>query len=207
MKILLSTNNQGKAARYKKIAAEIDKDIILYTLEELGVATEEVKEDGDLEENARKKAAAYVGKTDFPVLANDAGFYVEGLGLVKNPKRIALDVDENSLTKEEIYEKVVDYWTGVAKKNGGQVDAAWVDAFSLALPDGAFYEVGARREIILTDKVFGKPHIQFPIRALYISKITNKPSVQHTEEEELIEITPIKESLATLFDKLKKHSY
>jgi inosine/xanthosine triphosphate pyrophosphatase family protein len=203
LKILLATNNQGKATRYRKIAKEIDERISLYTLQDLNIESEDVKEDGTLEENARKKAKAYLGKTEMPVLANDAGFYVKGVGLVKNPKRIALDGDENSLTKEEIYEKVIDYWKNVAKSYGGEVDAAWVDAFSIVLPDGTFYEEGARREIILTDKVFGKPHIQFPIRALYISKTTNKPSVQHTDEEELLEILPIKEALSNLFDKLK----
>jgi inosine/xanthosine triphosphate pyrophosphatase family protein len=204
-KILLATNNQGKAMRYRKIAREIDKNISLYTLKDLKIDIEDVKEDGTLEENARKKAKAYLGKTEIPILANDAGFYVEGIGLVKNPKRIALEIDENSLSKEEIYNKVIDYWKNVAKSYGGEVDAAWVDAFSLVLPDGTFYERGARREIILTDKVFGKPHIQFPIRALYISKTTNKPSVHHTDEEELLEVLPIKEALANLFDKLKDH--
>ncbi len=205
LKILLATNNQGKATRYRKLAKEIDENISLYTLKDLNIEPEDVKEDGTLEENARRKVEAYLGKTEMPVLANDAGFYVEGIGLVKNPKRIALEVDENSLTKEEIYEKVIVYWQNVAKSYGGEVDAAWVDAFSLALPDGTFYEKGARREIILTDKIFGKPHIQFPIRALYISKTTNKPSVHHTDEEELLEVFPIKEALASLFDKLKNH--
>ncbi len=207
LRILLATNNQGKVTRYRKLAKEIDKDVTLITPIELGIATEEVEEDGNLEENARKKALVYLGKTDLPVLANDAGFYVEGMGLIKNPKRIALDRDEDSFTKEEIYERVADYWKGVAKSYGGEVDGAWVDAFALSMPDGKIYTRGARREIILTDKVYGEAHIQFPIRPLYISKTTNKPAVQHTNEEELIEVVPIKEALAFLFEKVRNNYY
>ncbi len=203
LEILLATNNQGKAARYRKLAKEIDERISLYMPNDLNMVPEEVKEDGTLEENAKKKAEAYLGKTKMPILANDAGFEVEGMGLVKNPKRIALDRDENSLTKEKIYDKVLHYWKNVAKSYGGEVDAAWVDAFSLVLPDGSSYTVGARREIILTDKNFGKSHIQFPIRALYISKATDKPAVDHTNKEELIEILPIKEALENIFKKVK----
>ncbi len=205
LKILLASNNQGKVARYRKITKEIDENISLITPTEVGIATEEVKEDGNLEENARKKALVYFGKTEFPILANDAGFYIEGIGLIKNPKRIALDRDEDSFTKEEIYKRVADYWKNVAKSYGGEVDGAWVDAFVLAMPDGKVYNRGARRGIILTDKVFGKAHLQFPIRPLYISKTTNKPAVQHTDEEELIEVVPIKEALAFLFEKARSN--
>ncbi len=204
LKILLASNNQGKVARYRKLANEIDENISLITPSEAGIETEEVIEDGSLEENARKKALAYLGKTTLPIIANDAGFYVEGIGLVKNPKRIALDRIEESFTKEEIYNKVSDYWRNVAKSYGGEVDAAWVDAFALVMPDGKIYIKGARREIILTDKVFGEAHIQFPIRSLYISKTTNKPAVQHTDKEELIEVVPIKEALQFLFKEAKK---
>lgn len=204
LKILLATNNQGKVDRYRKIAKEINENISLLTPNDLNLTLEEVEEDGELEENARKKALAYLGKTKLPVLANDAGFYVEGMGLVKNPKRIAIDPEEKGITKQDIYNKVIEYWINVAKNHGGEVDAAWVDAFALVLPNGEIYDRGARREIVLTDKIFGEAHIQFPIRALYISKATNKPAVLHTDEEELFEIIPIKESLDFLFKEMRE---
>lgn len=200
LEILLATNNQGKIDRYRRIVKKIDPSIVLHTLSDLGIERVEVEEDGDLEENARKKAAAYLNKTKLPVLANDAGFFVKGVGLVKNPKRIALDVNEEDLSKEEIYDKVLNYWKDFAEKNGGEVDAAWVDAFAVCLPDGTFCEEGARREIVLTNKVFGETHIQFPIRSLYISKITNKPAALHNEEDEILETQPIIEAFRKIFD-------
>ncbi len=203
LEILLATNNQGKVDRYRKLAKQINPSIILHTLKDINIDTVEVEEDGNLKENAKKKAQAYSEKTNLPVLANDAGFFVEGEGLIKNPKRIALKSNENSLSKKQIYQSLVNYWQGIARKNGGKVDAAWIDEFALCMPDGNFYAQEARREVILTDKVFGKPHIQFPMRALYISKTTNKPAVGHTEEEELLEIAPIKDALAKLFEKIK----
>ncbi len=200
--VLLATNNQGKVVRYRKLAKEIDENIVLHTLNDLNVNTKEIEENGTLEENSKKKAEVYLGEVSVPIIANDSGFYVEGMGLIKNPKRVALKTDESNLTKEEIYSEVLNYWRNVAKSYGGEVDAAWVDVFSIVLPDGRFYTAEARREIILTDKVFGEPHIQFPVRALYISKKTNKPAILHTDEEELIEISPIKEALENLFNKL-----
>ncbi len=201
--ILLATNNQGKVDRYRMLAKNIDPEIILYTLKDLDVKPVEINENGTLEENSRKKARVYFGKTDLPILANDAGFFVKGKGLIKNPKRIALNGDENNFSQEEIYNLVVNYWQNFAKKNGGEVDAAWVDAFSLCMPNGEVYEEGARREIILTDKILREPHIQFPLRALYISKDTNKPAALHTEEEELLEVMPIKKALQKLFERIK----
>jgi inosine/xanthosine triphosphate pyrophosphatase family protein len=197
--ILLATNNQGKIERYKKIAKHIDPKIVLHTLNDVDIERIDVEEDGTLEENAKKKAMSYFRKTNLPVLANDAGFFVKNIGLVKNPKRIALNFAENSFTKEEIYDLVINYWKDIATKNGGEIDAAWVDAFAVCMPDGNLYEEDARREVILTNQIFGEPHIQFPIRALYISKATNKPAANHTEEDELIEIQPIYNALEKLF--------
>ncbi len=201
-KILVATNNQAKIERYRKIAREINSAISLYTPKELNIEKVEIEEDGTLEENAKKKAQSYYGKTNLPILANDAGFFVKGKGLVKNPKRIALNSSENSFTKEEIFQLVAGYWQNVARENGGEVDAAWVDAFVLCMPDGSIYEKGARREVILTDKIRGKTDIQFPIRGLYISKITKKPAALHTHKEELLEVASIKEALFELFKNL-----
>jgi len=203
LEILLATNNQGKVERYRRLAKQINPAIILHTLKDFNVDAVEVKEDGNLDENAKKKAQAYLGKTSLPVLANDAGFFVEGEGLIKNPKRIALNSDENNLSKEQIYQSLIHYWQNIAKKSGGAVDAAWIDEFVLCMPDGNAYTEGARREVILTDKVFGESHVQFPMRALYISKTTNKPAASHTKEEELLEVAPIKDALAKLFEKIK----
>lgn len=200
MKILLATNNRGKIERFKKLVNYIDSSIEVFSPGELGIDIVDVEENGEtLMENALLKANAYLGKVDFPILSNDTGFYVEGDGFVDAPKRKALEgMREDELSEEEISNKLLNFWKSVATRHGGKVNAAWVEAWVLLASDGKIKKVESRREIILTDQEYGKPHIHMPVRALYYSKITNKPSILHTEEEEIEEMKPILEALNEL---------
>ncbi len=196
-KILLATNNEGKIERFKNLLKHVDPTMEVYTPKELGIETLDTPETGTtLEENAEIKARAYVGKTDLPILSNDTGFYVEGEGLVETPKRTALgEADERTLTKEEIAEQLLRFWKEVATKHGGEVDAAWVEVFVVMYPNGQVRKAESRREVLLTDREFGVAHPQMPVRALYYSKDTNKPAIQHTAEEEMLEMKPVREAL------------
>lgn len=199
-KIFLATNSDGKVQRFKKLLKSTELDIELYTPKDFGLEGIDVVENGEtLAENAELKARAYVGKVKFPILANDTGFWVEGEGLVHTPKRTALgSKKEEDLTKEEIAESLLEFWKGIAEKNGGRVDAAWIEEFVLLDLDGTLHTAESKREVILTDQEFGKAHIQMPVRALYISKTTNKPAIQHSEEEELQEMKPVINALSKL---------
>lgn len=196
-KVLLGTHNQAKIERFKKLLANTGLDLEIYTENDLGLGNIDIEESGKtLAENAEIKARAYFGKTDMPVLTNDTGFWVEGEGLVDAPKRKALNgADEKGLTKEELAKTLSEFWQGIARKHGGRVNAAWIEAFVLLDPDGTMHTSESRREVILTDQTFGEPHIQMPVRALYISKATNKPAIQHTKEEEIFELKPITDAL------------
>ena len=119
-----------------------------------------------------------------------------GEGFVDAPKRKALgETSEHSLTKDEIAERLVKFWKGAATKHGGKVDAAWIEVFVALYPDGKLNAAESKREIVLTDQEYGKAHIQMPVRALYYSKVTGKPSIQHTEEEEILEMQPVIKAL------------
>ncbi len=177
---------------------ETGLDIKVYTPKDFGLEHIEVEESGKtLAENSEIKARAYFGKVNIPILANDTGFWVRGEGLIDAPKRTALGkTAKENLTKEEIAKALLDFWKNVATKYGGRVDAAWMEVFTLLNPDGAMRISESKREVILTDHVFSEsPHIQFPMRALYISKITNKPSALHTKEEEILELKPVTDAL------------
>lgn len=193
MRILLATNNEGKVERFKKLVSQTGMAVELVTPNELGIEAIEVEEKGaSLLENAMLKARAYVGKTDVPILANDTGLYIEGEVFIDSPKRKALgETDEHTLTKEDIAEKLLTFWKGVASRHGGNVDGAWVEAFVVAHPDGTMQNASSRREIVLTDTEFGASHLQMPVRALYYSKATGKPAIQHTPQEELLEMLPV----------------
>lgn len=196
-KVFLATHNQGKIQRFKNLLEYTGLDIEIFTPKDFGLEDVEAEENGStLAENAEIKARAYFGKVAMPILANDTGFWVEGEGLVDAPKRKALgEKNEKELTKEEIAKSLLEFWKGVARKYGGKVNAAWVEAFSLLDPDGKVHKAESRREVLLTDQEFGEGHIQLPVRALYISKITNKPAIQHTYEEELLELQPVTDAL------------
>jgi len=205
MKIFLATNNGGKIERYKKLLKQVDKDIEVYAPFDLNIETIDVIESGKtLAENAKLKANAYLGRVDMPILSNDTGFYVEGDGFVDAPKRKALgETDETALSKEDLSKRLLNFWKGVATKHGGKVDAAWVEAFVVVYPSGKIEEAESRREIVLTNQEFGTPHIQMPVRALYYSKTTNKPSIQHTREEEILEMKPVIDALAKVLGAAK----
>lgn len=200
MKILLATNNKGKIERFKKLINHIDESIELFSPHELGIDIIDTEENGKtLMDNALLKANAYLGKVNMPILSNDTGFYVEGDGFVDAPKRKALgDINESELSEEEVSKRLLNFWKDVATKHGGKVDAAWVEAWVLLFPNGEVKKVESRREIILTNQEFGVPHIHMPVRALYYSKITNKPAVLHTKEDEILEMEPVLKALAII---------
>ena len=199
-KVLLASNNHAKRQRFTYLADKAGFDVEILTPHDLGLEEIDVVEDQKtLAGNAEKKARAYFGKTDLPILANDTGFWTETEGQIDAPKRYALQgINENDLTKEEIAEKLITFWRKKVANYGGEIDAAWTEAFVLVNPDGSVKQANSRRDIVLTDKKLGEPHIQFPMRSLYISKATNKPALQHNEEEELLEMQPIIEALREL---------
>ena len=199
-KIFLATNNHAKIERFQNLIHSITTDVETFVPKDFGLETITAEENGKtLVENSEIKARAYFGKVVMPILANDTGFWVENEGFVHTPKRTALgEKNETELTKEEVAKSLLTFWKGIATKHGGKVNAAWIEAFVLLNPDGTIEKTESRRDVILTDKEFGKAHIQMPIRALYISKATNKPAIQHSKEEELLEMKPVTDALLKL---------
>lgn len=198
--IFLATDNQAKIERFAKLLKLVDPEIAIRAPRDFSLDRIFIEENGrTLAENAQLKARAYLGLVPLPILANDTGFFVEGEGLVEAPKRVALQgQDEKELTKEQIAQLTLEFWKGVARRNGGSVNAAWIEAFILLEPDGTVRESSSRREVILTDKEFGPAHVQMPVRALYISQATGRPAVFHSEEEERLEMQPIIDALSKL---------
>lgn len=198
--VLLASNNAGKLERFRMLVAAAGLDVELKTPAECGIEEVAVVENGaSLAENAEIKARAYFGKTDLPILANDTGFWVDGEGLVEAPKREALQGEsESELSVEEVGERLIVFWKQKATDHGGQVDAAWIEAFALLVPDGSLGTADSRRDVTLTNEAVGTPHVQFPIRALYIAKATGKRPIDYTREDELKEMQPLMEALKEL---------
>ncbi len=205
--ILLATNNEAKILRFRKLLEHAAPDITLLTPKEADLPSKDIEETGQtLTENATLKAQAYASSTDFPILANDTGFWVHGEGFILAPKRTALlnQHPSTNLSQTEIAQAMLAFWKGVAQKHGGRVDATWIESFVILHPDGTLHCVESRRELLLTDQEFGQSHPDMPLRALYISKATGKPALNHTESEELLEMRPVMDALVALIETLPR---
>lgn len=115
------------------------------------------------------------------------------------PKRKVLQT--TSVThKSGSWRHIIDFWRAVAKKHGGKVEAAWIESFVAVFPDEMSNISESRREVILTDQLFGKPAPSLPVRALYISKATGKPAITHTKKEEWQEMQPVVTAIRAALD-------
>lgn len=77
-RLVLSTNNTHKVEEIKNILKGLPIEVL--SKKDLGMANFEVEEDGDsLEENSTKKAKALAEKTEYMVMADDSGLFVDAL--------------------------------------------------------------------------------------------------------------------------------
>jgi len=198
--ILLASNNKSKKERIEKLLKNEGLNVKVLIPQDLKIEPIDVEENGTLEENAKKKALAYRGKTDLPILGLDTGLFIDNkiIDPVKVKRNALRGKNEKDLTQEEIAQHLIDFYMDIAKKNGGTTDAYWKDVSVLSLPDGSIKTAENIREIILTDKIVGKVDIYFPLRSFYISKTTGKYINEQNEKEEFLELSPFADSLKKL---------
>lgn len=201
MDVLIASNNSGKVERYRSLIGHTTHNVRFRTPAEVGIPPQDCEETSTtLHENAELKAHAYFGVTDLPILANDTGFWIEPEGLIDAPKRIGLaGRDEKELTQEEITAQLITFWKEKATMYGGRVNAAWREVYVLLFPDGEMRMQEVERPVILTNREHGTAHPQLPVRGLYISKASGKPALEHTPEDELLELRPIVDAFEILF--------
>jgi len=77
-KLLLATNNRGKARELKALLRELPLALVLPG--ELGITAEVVEVGSSLEENAKIKATVLARRSGLLALADDSGLEVEALG-------------------------------------------------------------------------------------------------------------------------------
>lgn len=200
-KVLLATNNPSKVERVRMLLGRAIPEIQVATPREEGLDVQETEEGDDLTENAIKKAKAYLGKTDLPIIGMDMGFFVDGVILdPAKVKRNAIgDADERSMSAKEIGERMFLYYQQLAKKHGGKVEGYFLDVFAIIQPDGRVQTSQSRRDLILTDKKKGKIDHHFPLRCLYRVASTGKYVAEQTKEEEInLELAPYTNALMKL---------
>lgn len=77
-KLLLATNNRGKACEYKSLLSGVPFELV--TPAEVGISTEVEEVGRSFEENARLKATTLARESGLLTLADDSGLEVEALG-------------------------------------------------------------------------------------------------------------------------------
>jgi len=77
-KLLLATNNQGKAREFRALLPGIDFELV--TPAEVGITTVVEETGTDYEENARLKATVLAAESGLLSLADDSGLEVDALG-------------------------------------------------------------------------------------------------------------------------------
>jgi XTP/dITP diphosphohydrolase len=77
-KLLLATNNPGKADEYRALLAGLDFSLV--TLHESGITMVVAETGQTMEENARLKATIYAAESGMLALADDSGLEVDALG-------------------------------------------------------------------------------------------------------------------------------
>lgn len=77
-KLLLATNNKGKAREYKSLLKGVPFELV--TPAEVGISTEVAEAGKSFEENASLKATTLAAESRLLALADDSGLEVEALG-------------------------------------------------------------------------------------------------------------------------------
>ncbi len=172
--VLLATHNKSKIARYKKI--KLSKGVEFVTAAELGVIIADISETGSDEwENAKLKARGFYDYSSVISVSQDTGLYINGLPDSEQPaklvKRIAGVFDNDS--QQAVFDKMVKYYTDIAKRFGGEVDAYFLDIYCLY--DGSkFYKAEAKRPIIITTNLHHKKDLNFPLCNFYKAGTSGK---------------------------------
>jgi leucyl-tRNA synthetase len=199
-KVLLATSNPSKVERTRRLVREAGLAVEVVTPQEIGIEPIEVHEDGDVHDNSLMKAQAYAGKTDLPILGMDTGLLLEGVTMdPAKVRRNALEgADEDSLSQEEIAQRMQKHYRGIAAERGGEVDGYFLDILTLVLPDGSTRVAESRRELVFVDELKGKVDPHFPLRNIFKSRATGKFAAEHSADEDLLDLRPYTRALTEL---------
>ncbi len=195
MNILVATNNPSKLARVRQFLSGADVDC--FSPSDFGIPVIETDEGSDIAENAERKARAYLGKTELPILGMDSAFVIPGEDLdpAKVRRNALVGRDEATMTREETAQAMTAFYRSIAERHGGSIAAHWEDALALVLPDGTVKRERIRRPVLLTSTIREPINPNFPLRSMYIVEPTGKYTADQTSEEELVEMKPYQNAL------------
>jgi XTP/dITP diphosphohydrolase len=173
MKLLYGTANSAKLKGMKEMLQSLDMEII--GLNDINLKVDSIDESGNNPlENARIKALAYYKILKTPVFSCDSGLYIEGVDNKNQPGVHVRRVNGKVLDDEEM----IEHYTSVALKYGGQVKAKYKNAISLILDEENIFEYDgddiSSEEFIITSTPHPKRNIGFPLDSISIEIETGK---------------------------------
>lgn len=196
-----ATGNKQKIDRLQSVFSWIDENTKIEPYTDI----QDVQETGATAlECALQKLEVYKdAKIDAPILTNDAAVYFDGQDFdPTHVRREALangGYNESEMTQDEISDVMTQYYKNLAKEAGGKLDFYYIDAWAVLFPNGEVKTAEYRREYILTDEEKGERMPYFPMRPLYISRITGKHPTETTPEDFRKEFACQREALEELF--------
>lgn len=165
MKVLYGTKNPSKVNFMKKMLEGLDIEII--ALNEVDLKVESIDESGNSPlENARIKAITYYKALKKPVFSCDSSLYIEGISEGEQPGVHVRRVKGKALSDDEM----IDYYSGLALKAGGEVKARYRNAICFVLDENNIFEYDgddiASDEFILSSVPHEKRDKGFPLNSL-----------------------------------------
>lgn len=162
--------------------------IKLISLADMPEKPPEVDESGKSPlENARIKALSYYRYYGIPVFSCDSGLYFEGIADELQPGTHVRNIGGKRLSDDEMTE----YYSALAKNNGGRITAQYLNAICLVLSENEIYEhMGADisgESFIITDKPHPKKIDGYPIDRISINSRTGKYYYDMSRDEYLFE--------------------
>lgn len=161
MKIIFGTTNDRKVEDLQKVVADLNLDVQILGLKDIGWNLGEIMENGKtIEENSLIKAYSIRdfcqnNNINLPIITDDAGLFCEGLNNEPGvyTARYADDEREidSTLPKYQCVIKLLRNLEGITNRN-----AVYRCAITYMLPSGIYFQEIGESHGIIADKIIGK---------------------------------------------------
>lgn len=182
--IIVGTTNEAKVRQIKGALANLD--ILVRGIDkEKDKDLPEVIEDGQTAvENARKKALAYAKALGTTVLSMDNALYFDDLPPGEQPGLHVRRINKENTRPSD--EGLIEYYSRLIEKLGGETKGYWEFGICVATPDGQ-----TRETIIISPRIFkvnpnAKINPSYPLESLQIDPDSGKFIGEMSEEEQAL---------------------
>lgn len=161
MKLIFGTTNKRKTADLQNIIDEMNYDIEVLSMEDIGWDRGDIEEDGTtIDENSLKKAQAIYSfcqehDINYPIMADDAGLFVDALNGEPGIFTARYADDEMILNKDlPKYQNVVKL---LRKLNGVENrNAKYKCCVTTMMPDGQFFQEIGESDGTISKEIIGE---------------------------------------------------